>query len=110
MFSSSTYVRFLNIDLFGRNAVRKLGEGFGNGCFGFTEVRVLEISINIKQGIAIVWTLISMASSLAVVISWGILFNLGSWQLSLGFFFVLLLAMILPVYLFIALWHMMSKD
>jgi hypothetical protein len=93
-----------------RNAVRKLGEGFGNGCFYLMEVRVLEFSINSKQAIAAVWTLISMAISLTVVLSLGNPLNFGSWELSLGFFFVLLLVMVLPAYLLIVLWQIMSGE
>jgi len=87
-----------------------LGEGFGNDCFDLTEVRVLEISINPWQAIAAVWTLISIAVSLTVALSFGNPLHFGSWQLPLGIFFALLLVMVLPAYLLIALWRMMSEE
>jgi hypothetical protein len=110
MFRSFTYVSFLNIGLFAGKAVKKLGEGFGNGCFELTEVSMLEFSINSKQAIAVVWTLISIATSLTVILSLGNSFQISSWQLSLGLFFALLLVMVLPAYLLIALLQVVSKE
>lgn len=60
--------------------------------------------------VAVVWTLISSALSLAVALSLGFSFQPGSWQLSLGLFFGLLLVMILPAYLLIALWHCLADQ
>jgi hypothetical protein len=74
------------------------------------EVRVLEFSINAKQAIAAVWTLISIAISLVVVLSLGFSFTFASWQLSFGLFFGLLLVMVLPAYLLIALWQIMGNE
>jgi uncharacterized membrane protein len=73
-------------------------------------VRVLEISIDSSQAIAAAWTLISIAVSLTVALSFGNPLHFGSWQLSLGLFFALVLVMVLPAYLLIALWHIMSEE
>jgi len=93
-----------------QKAVWKLGEGFGNGCNVPKEVRVLEFTINSKQAIAVIWTLIAVALSLVVVLALGYPLSYGSWPLSIGLFFALLLVMVLPAYLLIALWQILSKD
>jgi ABC-type glycerol-3-phosphate transport system permease component len=93
-----------------QKAVWKLGEGFGNGCNVPKEVRVLEFSINSKQAIAVIWTIIAVALSLVVVLALGYPLSYGSWPLSIGLFFALLLVMVLPAYLLIALWQILSKD
>ena len=92
------------------NAFKKLGEGFENGSHNSEGATVLKFSINSKQLIAAVWTLISIGISLSVALSLGFSFQSSSWQLSLGLFFVLLLVMVLPAYLLIALWQIMSTD
>jgi hypothetical protein len=96
--------------LFARQAVRKFGEGFGNGCYNLMEVSVLEFSINSKQAIAGIWTLISVVISFIVVLALGYPSYYGSWQLSVGLFFALLLVMVLPAYLLIALWQILAKE
>lgn len=96
--------------LFARKAIWKLGEGFGNGCNKPMEVRVMEFTVNSKQAIAAIWTLIAIALSLVVVLALGYPLSYGSWQLSIGLFFALLLVMVLPAYLLIALWQILSKD
>jgi hypothetical protein len=73
-------------------------------------VRALRFSINLKQLVAIVWTVISMAVSLAVALSLGFSLTSTPWQLSLAGFFALLLVMILPAYLLIALWHVTEEE
>lgn len=88
----------------------KVGRRLRNGCFDLTEVRVLEISINSMQAIAAVWTLISIAVSLAVALSFGNPLHFSSWQLPLGIFIALLLVMVLPAYLLVALWHIMCEE
>jgi magnesium-transporting ATPase (P-type) len=110
MFRYPTYASFLNTSLSEGNEFIKLGEGFENGCHGSERARMLEFSVNSKQMIAIVWTLISIALSLSVGISMGFSIQSGLWQLPLGMFFVLLLIMILPVYLFIALWEITASE
>jgi hypothetical protein len=108
---SSVYIcRFSQYGLSAREALRKFGEGFGNGCYELREVGVLEFSVNSRQAIVAVWTLISLAISLTVVLSLGNPFSLGSWQLSLGIFFALTLVMVLPAYLLIALWQIVSEE
>lgn len=108
---SSVYIcRFSQYGLSARKALRKFGEGFGNGCYELREVGVLEFSVNSRQAIAAVWTLVSLAISLTVVLSLGNPFSLGSWQLSLGIFFALTLVMVLPAYLLIALWQIVSEE
>jgi hypothetical protein len=98
------------MSLFDGNALEKLGEGFDDGRHKLREVGILKFSMNSKQLIAAVWTLISIAVSLAVVLSLGSSLPLGSWQLPLGLFFAVLLVMVLPAYLLIALWQITAED
>jgi hypothetical protein len=70
----------------------------------------MQLSINSKQLVAIVWTLISIAISLSVALSLNFSIRFSSWQLPLGLFFALLLVMILPVYLFVALWQITETE
>ena len=73
---------------------------------------MLEFTINTRQLIVIIWTMISVVLSLALVLT----FNLpyfpyyGSWQMLIGLFFALLLVMTLPIYIFIALLQVLSKS
>lgn len=74
----------------------------------------MEITINSKQMIAFIWTIIAIAISLAVVLSpigyyYGY-YGFGPWQYSLLLFFGSLLIMTLPVYLLIALWAIVAKN
>jgi ABC-type glycerol-3-phosphate transport system permease component len=73
-------------------------------------VRALRFSINLKQLVAVVWTVISMAVSLTVALSLGFSLTPTPWQLSLAVFFALLLVMILPAYLLITLWHITEEE
>ena len=75
----------------------------------------MQITFNGKQAIAIIWTLI------ALVLAWigtgyGF-YYLGypgmyyvPWGLSVALFFGMLLVITLPVYLLLALWHILSKN
>ena len=76
----------------------------------------MEFSINVKQGIAIIWTIIALIISLIIVIAigWPTFSTFGSvfpaaWQWLVVLFFGLFLIMTVPVYLLIALWHIVSK-
>jgi hypothetical protein len=76
----------------------------------------LEFSINVKQGIAIIWTIIAIIISLIVALAmgWPTYAAYGSifaaaWQWLVVLFFGLFLIMTVPVYLLIALWHIVSK-
>jgi hypothetical protein len=82
------------------------------------EVKILEITINTKQGIAIVWTLIAIVLSLIVVLAMGLPYQIlgvtsyssAPWWLMIAAFFAVLLVITLPVYLLIALWGIVSKS
>jgi len=71
---------------------------------------VVEISINTKQAIAIIWLLFAFALSLAVVLTLGVATYPGSWQLLTAMFFALMLVITLPVFLLLALWQITSKS
>jgi hypothetical protein len=71
---------------------------------------VVEISINTKQAIAILWTLFAFGLSLAVVLTLGVATFASSWQLLTALFFALMLVITLPVYLLLALWQITSKS
>jgi uncharacterized membrane protein len=83
--------------------------------FGIGGERV-EFSINGKQAIAIVWTIIALVVSLIIVFAlgypsygtYGSVFG-GPWQWLVALFFGLFLVITVPVYLLIALWHIVSK-
>jgi len=76
----------------------------------------VEFSINGKQAIAIVWTIIAFVISLIIVLAlgfptsstYGMVFG-GPWQWLVALFFGLFLVITVPVYLLIALWHIVSK-
>ncbi len=76
----------------------------------------MEFSINVKQAIAVVWTIIALIISLVIVLAIGwptfgtvsAIFPAG-WQWLVVLFFGLFLVMTIPVYLLIALWHIVSK-
>ena len=71
---------------------------------------VVEISINTKQAIAILWTLFAFGLSLAVVLTMGVATFSSSWQLLVALFFALMLVITLPVYLLLALWQITSRS
>jgi hypothetical protein len=77
------------------------------------EVTLLEISINTKQAIALIWTLFAFGLSLAIAfaINNGLTGSsaLPWWELT-GIFFGLFLIITIPVYLLLALWHITSKS
>ena len=72
-------------------------------------MKVLEFTVNAKQVIVIIWTLISVVLSLVLVLTYSFPY-FGSWQMSMGLFFALLLVMTLPVYILIALLQVLSKS
>jgi hypothetical protein len=75
------------------------------------EVRMVEVSINTKQAIVVIWTLFAFGLSLAVVLTLGVpYYYAGSWQMLTALFFALILVITLPVYLLLALWQIMSKS
>jgi len=73
---------------------------------------VLEFTINTKQMIVIIWTMISVVLSLAIVLNFGFPYVLyyDSWPVLMGLFFVFLLVMTLPIYIFIAILQVLSKS
>lgn len=71
---------------------------------------VVEISINTKQAIAILWTLFAFGLSLAIVLTLGVATFSSSWQLLTALFFALILVITLPVYLLLALWQITSRS
>lgn len=81
------------------------------------EVRILEITINTKQAIALVWTLIAIVLSLIIVLAMGLPYSiLGGayysgvpWWLMIAAFFGVFLVITLPVYLLIALWGIATR-
>ena len=76
----------------------------------------MEFSINVKQAVAVIWTIIALIMSLIIVLAIGwptfgtvsAVFQVG-WQWLIVLFFGLFLVMTVPVYLLIALWHIVSK-
>ena len=76
----------------------------------------MEFSINVKQAVAVIWTAIALIISLVIVLAIGwstfgtvsAIFPAG-WQWLVVLFFGLFLVMTIPVYLLIALWHIVSK-
>jgi hypothetical protein len=81
-------------------------------------VKILEITINAKQVVLAIWTLIAIAISLIIVLGMGFPFTVfgGSvssgppWWLLVAAFFGVLLVITLPVYLLVAVWGMLSKS
>jgi hypothetical protein len=71
---------------------------------------MVEISINTKQAIAILWTLFAFGLSLAVVLTLGASYYGSAWQMLVALFFGLMLVITLPVYLLLALWQITSKS
>jgi len=83
------------------------------------EVKILEITINAKQAILAIWTLIAIVISLIVVLGMGFPYWIfGSnvsiygppWWIIIAGFFAVLLVITLPVYLLVAVWGMLSKS
>jgi hypothetical protein len=68
----------------------------------------MEVTINTRQAIAIVWTLIAIVISLIVVLGMGFptsTFFVGApWWFMIAAFFGVFLVITLPVYLLLAVW------
>jgi hypothetical protein len=74
------------------------------------EVRILEITINTKQVIALIWTFIAVVISLIVVLAMHVLPpDNVPWWLTIAAFFGVLLVITLPVYLLIAVWAITTR-
>jgi len=73
---------------------------------------VLEFTINTKQMIVIFWTMISIVLSSAIVLNFGFPYvpYYDSWPVLVGLFFVFLLVMTLPVYIFVVILQVLSKS
>jgi Zn-dependent protease with chaperone function len=75
-------------------------------------VKIVEITINARQLIAMIWTLIAIVLSVIIVVGFGI----PNWTtdglpfLIIAAFFLVWLIIALPVYLLIALWGVASKS
>jgi uncharacterized membrane protein len=80
------------------------------------EVRTLEYTLNAKQVIALIWTLIAVVISFIVVFALGFPYNVlgvsysSTWPVLVALFFGILLVITLPMYLFMALWQVLSKS
>lgn len=77
----------------------------------------MEITINLKQAFALVWTVIAIVLSLIVVLAmgwpysfFGGYYSVVPWWLMIAAFFGVLLVITLPAYLLIALWGISSKS
>lgn len=76
----------------------------------------MEITINTKQAVLAIWTLIAIAISLIIVLGMGFPFAFFGvspgppWWLLVAAFFGVLLVITLPVYLLVAAWGMLSKS
>jgi hypothetical protein len=74
---------------------------------------MVEITINMKQAIALIWTLIAIVLSLIIVLGMGFPYmgvsSYAPWWLLVAAFFGVLLVITLPVYLLIALWGILGK-
>jgi hypothetical protein len=72
-------------------------------------VKILEITINAKQVIAIIWTVIAIALSLIIVTAMRFDISSVPWYVLVALFFGILLVITLPVYLLVALWGIATK-
>jgi hypothetical protein len=78
----------------------------------------MEITVNLKQAFALVWTLIAIVLSLIVVLAMGWPYSVYGvryypgvpWWMTIAAFFAVLLVITLPAYLLIALWGIASKS
>ena len=81
----------------------------------------LEITVNTKQVIAVVWTLIAIVLSLIIVLGMAFpysIFGVGGgtyyagvpWWMIIAAFFAVLLVITLPVYLLIVLWALVTRS
>jgi hypothetical protein len=77
----------------------------------------VEISINGKQAIAMIWSLVAIVIALTVVLAmgnatfteFGGLFG-ASWEWLIVLFFGLVLIITIPVYLLLVLWSFVSRS
>ena len=77
----------------------------------------MEISINGKQAIAIIWTLVAIVIALIVTLAMGVpafdgfggIFG-APWTWLIALFFGLILVITIPVYLLLVLWHVVSRS
>ncbi|GEM_PF-1771425 len=79
------------------------------------EVKIVEITINAKQVIALVWTFIAIVLSLIVVLAMGLpssgtSLSSAPWWLLIAVFFAVFLVITLPIYLLLALWGIAGKS
>lgn len=70
---------------------------------------VLEITVNTKQIIAVVWTIVAVVLSLIIVLSLNLFPPVMSWPIQIGLFFGVFLVITLPVYLLLALWAIATR-
>lgn len=87
-----------------------------NRHFKVEEVRILEITINTGQVIAIIWTFIAIVLSAVIALEMGFPYSiLGTYYssvplwLTVAAFFGVFLVITLPVYLLVALFEMVRK-
>jgi hypothetical protein len=87
--------------------------------FIMEEVRLLEITVNMKQAVAVVWTLIAIVLSLIItlgmgfpysILGYGAYYAAVPWWMMIAAFFGVLLVITLPVYLLIVLWALVAKS
>jgi hypothetical protein len=72
---------------------------------------MLEFTVNAKQLIVVIWSLIAVVLSLVIVFALGSSWYISAtWSTLLALFFGLLLIIILPMYLFMVVWHVLSKS
>lgn len=76
----------------------------------------MEITINTRQAIAIIWTIIAIVISLIVDLGMGIpnalagtTFAAAPWWFIVAAFFGIFLVVTLPVYLLLALWGLAAR-
>ncbi len=72
----------------------------------------MEITINTKQVVAAVWTMIAIVISLIVVLAMGLpstIFASPPWWFMVAAFFGVFLVVTLPVFLLIALWAIATR-
>jgi len=69
----------------------------------------LEITINAKQVIAAVWTMIAIVISLIFGLGWLLDKNPLPWYILMALLFGVFLVVALPVYLLLALWAIATR-
>ena len=72
-------------------------------------MKVLEITINAKQVIAAVWTMIAIVISLIFGLGWLLDKNPLPWYILMALLFGVFLVVALPVYLLLALWAIATR-